>query len=321
MIQLSRMILVIGLALITSACGQTVTVTAKASPIASVAVNTPTLEPTAESLPPPTVPTPESTPPSILPIKPFPITIVPSLKPYTHLVYAQKTLANSDVGPVTVSCPTGQVALAGGWATDGRGSIYNSSRISNGWQIYVNHSSSTLVNVYAECLVNLSNAKVFQRLKQISVPANTSSELAIAQCQTGEIAVGAGFALSSTTFLKASEVTASQSGLWGWGFTFGNYGSALALANGYAICLQGNYQQQNVNGPAQTVTPGNTGSSSANCPQGYYATGGSYTLPSSTLVYNNSPNTNGWETYIKVLNILGSPPVTVTTHVQCVKFS
>jgi hypothetical protein len=246
-------------------------------------------------------------------------TPLPAPAPYTHLVFNQQTLSGSDVGPVTVNCPAGEVALSGGWATSGFGSVYNSTHTGNGWEIYVNHSTSDLINVYVECLVNKSSATVTQRLAQINVPASTSSQDAFALCQPGETVVGGGFALSGTNYLNGMQSTAVNQG---WLANFGNYGASSALANVYAMCLQGTYNVLRPDGPANTVAGGSTGGSQATCPAGYYVISGGFGISAAANVYNSSPTNNGWETYISVLKLFGGGiPSTVVTHALCAQFS
>jgi hypothetical protein len=226
-------------------------------------------------------------------------------------------LTGGSVGPVTATCPAGQVALGGGWATSGYGNVYNSSRSGNSWQVYVdNYGSSDLVNSYVMCLVNQPGAVVTQRLNQISVPGSSSSTDDFAFCLSNETLVGGGFALSSTIFLNEQASNATDQA---WHGNFSNYGSSAALANIYAICLQGHDPLLGPQGSATTVGVNSTGGSAASCPSGYSATGGGYSISSAAVVYNSSPNPNGWEAYIKVLGL--GIPSTLTTTAQCVKFS
>ncbi len=303
-------------ALLVAACGGNVTITetdstSPSSSSGSSGTPVPTLPPPAPPTPLPVTATPIPPPPP--PPTPTPL---PAPAPYTHLVYNQQTLSGSDVGPVTVNCPAGEVALSGGWATSGFGNVYNSTRTSNGWQIYVNHSGNDLINAYVECLVNKSSAVVTQRLSQITVPAGATSQFSPVYCQPGETVVGGGFALSSTVYVVGMEATAANQG---WSATFGNYGSAGALANVYAICLQGSYPTLGPDGPATTVASGSTGGSIASCPAGYDPTGGGYSISTVANIYNTSPTNNGWETYISVISLF--PANTVTTHALCAKFT
>jgi len=217
---------------------------------------------------------------------------------------------------VTATCPAGQVALGGGWATSGYGNVYNSSRSGNSWQVYVdNYGSSDLVNAYVMCLVNQPAAVVTQRLNQISVPGSTSSN-GYAYCQSGEILVGGGFALSSTISLNVQEFNTTDTA---WHGNFSNFGSSAALANTYAICLQGNHMFASPQGNPTTVAANSYGGSAATCPPGFVVTGGGYGISSAAVVYNSSPTSNGWEAYSKVLSL--SPSSTLTPTAQCVKFS
>jgi hypothetical protein len=269
------------------------------------------------TLPPPVTTTPVAPTPIPLPTTPPTATPLPTPAPYTHLVYAQQNLTGGSVGPVTATCPAGQVALGGGWATSGYGNVYSSSRSGNSWQVYVdNYGSSDLVNAYVMCLVNLPSAVVTERLNQVSVPGSSSSTDDFSFCQPSETLVGGGFALSSTIFLKEQDSNATDQA---WHGNFSNFGSSAEPANVYAICLQGHYSPLGPQGPATTVAPNSVGGSAAPCAAGYSVTGGGYSISSAAVVYNSSPTSNGWEAYSKVLS-LGFPS-TLTTTTQCIKFS
>jgi hypothetical protein len=301
--------MVICMALGVAACsGNTVTVVASGGD---------TSTPVA-TLPPPVAATPIPASPVPLPTTPPTPTPLPGPTPYTHLVYAQRTLTGgSDVGPVTATCPAGQIALGGGWATSGYGNVYNSSQSGNGWQVYVNnYGASDLVNAYVMCLVNQPGAVVTERLNQVSVPASSSSTDNLSYCQSNEILIGGGFALSSTIFLNSQEFNSTDKA---WRGNFSNYGSTPALANVYAMCLRANYMFASPQGAAKVVVTSANGSSTATCPAGFMVTGGGYGISSAAVVFNSSPTANGWEAAISVLSL--ALPSTLIATAQCVKFS
>ncbi len=284
-----------------------------ATPTHSPTATTTVVATSVATLAPPPIPTPVTATP-IPPPPPIPTaTPLPVPAPYTHLVYNQVTLTGTDVGPVAVNCPAGQVALSGGWATGGSGTIYNSTRTANGWNVYVNHNGSELINAYAECLVNQPGAVVTQRLTQISVPAGATSQYGTSACHAGEVAVGGAFALSSSIYVNEM-LPVGQS----WEVNFGNSGSSSELANTYAICLQGTNTSNDPEGTATTVPTGGTGGSSATCPAGTYVSGGTFINNGGGNLYNFSPTSNGWESYIS--NLIGSPKI-IDTGAICVHFS
>jgi hypothetical protein len=97
---------------------------------------------------------------------------------------------------VVVSCPAGSVVTGGGWATESNGDIwvYNSSKSSNGWQIYARNSGteSHLINVYAMCLSGVSGSTQ-NTMEPVSIPAGDTG-YALAFCPSGTYVVGGGFA-------------------------------------------------------------------------------------------------------------------------------
>src|SRR5262249_8009943 len=86
-----------------------------------------------------------------------------TFSPAVHQVVSQATLSGTSVGPVVATCPTGEIALSGGWAVayNSGATIYRSARTSaQSWAVYVRHSSSVGVTTYAECLANASGAAI-----------------------------------------------------------------------------------------------------------------------------------------------------------------
>ncbi len=86
--------------------------------------------------------------------------------PSIHQVVNQITLSGFGEGSVVATCPSGELALSGGWAvpyTSGA-TIYRSARAgTRGWAVSVNHPSSVLVTSTAECLTSAPR----YRLRQI----------------------------------------------------------------------------------------------------------------------------------------------------------
>ena len=183
-----------------------------------------TTGPTATPTKKPPTPTKTATPGGIICC----LTVI--LLPSVHQVLQQQTLTGTSVGPVTVTCPAGEVALSGSWATnpsDGSNAlVYNSSRNgAGGWRVYVQHSGSTLVNAYAMCLKNASGATVAERYAgSLSVNPGTYGTK-YASCNAGETLVGGAFASSNGLTLYNFAASGST---WG-GYVWNHTGSRAAL--------------------------------------------------------------------------------------------
>ncbi len=247
-------------------------------------------------------PAPTNTPPDTA--TPTPTTHVicclTILLPSVHQVVSQTTLSGTNVGPVTANCPAGEIALSGGWATSNRSDlqVYNSTRSgTGGWKVYVNHSSSLLVNSYAECLRNASGATITERLTQVSVPAGGTNS-AVASCNAGEVLVGGGYALNTGLELyNTSAASASQ-----WRGYAKNHGSTSGLLNIYAECLtySGAHSSQTAYRQS-SIAAGDTGSTTSNaCPSGTYVSGGGYADSADAYIYTMSADSSGntWTAYI-----------------------
>jgi hypothetical protein len=228
-----------------------------------------------------------------------------------HQALHQQTLTGTSPGPVTVTCPAGEIALSGGWASnpsDGTNAlVYNSSRSgSGGWQIYVQHSGSTLVNAYAMCLKNASGASVVERFAgNLSVSPNTYGTK-FASCNAGETLVGGGFAASNGTTLY--NFTASGSS-WG-GYVWNHTGSALPF-NFYAECLTYSGSHSSFTGAAQA----NGHSTSPACPSGSYVSGGGFAANQNSHVFTMSATSSGqaWDVY-------DTPASLLNAYAMCLSF-
>lgn len=138
---------------------------------------------------------------------------------------------------------------------------------------------------------------VTQVLKQVSVPAGSVGS-ATAECPSGSIVTGGGFASQSTT---ATEVYSQFKSGNGWQVYLYNTTGSSQLVNAYAICLSG------VSGSAATtqilnqvsVAANSNGSATATCTSGVL-TGGGFASQSnlSTKVYTQSKQGNGWQVYL-----------------------
>jgi hypothetical protein len=231
------------------------------------------------------------------------------LLPSVHQVVHQQTLTGSSVGPVTATCPAGEVALSGGWATspsDGSNPVvYDSSRTgAGGWSVYVQHSGSTLVSAYAMCLKNASGATVAERFAgSLSVSPNTYGAK-FASCNSGETLVGGGFA--SNIGLTLYNFMASGA-TWG-GYVYNHTGSALPFSF-YAECLT--YSGSHSSLTAYTQATGHTVSNA--CPSGSYVSGGGFAANQNSQVFTMAAASSGqaWE-------VSDTPALLLNAYAMCV---
>jgi hypothetical protein len=135
-----------------------------------------------------------------------------------------------------VYCPRGEIALSGGWDTEGSAArVTQSLRYgTDGWQVFLYGPAVVSVTAYAECLKNAAGATISERANQVSIlPGN--AKLALSSCNAGETLVGGGFALGyglDLYYFSPSADTATQ-----WVGYAQNDGDAYADLTVSAECL------------------------------------------------------------------------------------
>lgn len=253
--------------------------TATTPPVAAA-----TATPTSPTAPPPATPT--ATPIHIICC----LTIV--LVPSVHQVVNQVSLSGTSSGPVTATCPAGELALSGSWATnssDGSGAIvFNSTRNGSGaWNVYVSHSGATLVNAYVNCLKNPPAGATVSEVWAggLSVPAN-SYGTKFASCGSDTL-VGGGFASNNGITLYNFSNSGSSWGGYAW-----NHTTSAAAFSFYAECLHSATGHS-----ASTLASGSSGTT-ATCPANTMVSGGGFATSSNSVTsFTMSTNGNGWQVY------------------------
>jgi hypothetical protein len=243
----------------------------------SAATATPTSAPTA---------TPTATP-----------TPTPLGPPATHFVLVQATVNTGT--PVVVSCPAGETALSGGWASSAGAPIYQSSRDGNGWQVYAN-GSNALVNAYVMCLKNDPSVSVTERTASVTV-APSSHDNTFALCNTGEWVAGGGYSMSANAAASGVEVYILGDNGAAWGGYIRNPTGSPQPVTFYAECLHAPGGQTGQSPTASaSINPGASNGTQAACAPGEMMSGGGYEEGQNAVVYSASPNSNSaWGVYLQ----------------------
>jgi hypothetical protein len=222
------------------------------------------------------------------------------IPPSVHQVLSQQTLNGSGAGFVSVGCPAGEVALAGGYASNSSQAFVSTSDrgspASNGWLLEVNHSTTTLVNVYVECLQNAPGATVTQRLADVSVPANSYAN-GYASCNPGEVLVGGGFTgVSGPTGIEIYNFMAN--GAMQWGGYAQNHTAFPGSITFYAECLTYSSAHSSFTLPPRQYAIGTGASGAGNsptCASGMYVSGGGFADDSFGTLYTMFVNGSSWQ--------------------------
>ncbi len=147
--------------------------------------------------------------------------------PSVHQVEQTTTLSGSDPGPVSASCPQGEVALGGGWSVHWSVSginarVFAAVLTGNTWSVRFAHpglsntsaaaqtgatgiEAGIAVTAYVECLRGANGAAVTQRSFTQNLPPTPATESndhlggTVAVCNQGETLVGFGFDFGSAS--------------------------------------------------------------------------------------------------------------------------
>jgi|GEM_PF-1006506 len=118
----------------------------------------------------------------------------------SNLQLAQDHAIANDYTHLIAACPSGSIVTGGGWVigTNDAIQIYNSSISGNGWQIYIDNTSSNtpLINVYAICLSGVSGTTTQVSNTNGQIPSGGTAYLE-KPCPSGEYVTGGGFAINT----------------------------------------------------------------------------------------------------------------------------
>jgi hypothetical protein len=261
---------------------------------------TPTLTPTLTITPSPTL-TPTVTP-----------TITETAETLSiETNYEQVMIAPGNSGHTTVNCPSGTVAVSGGFAAQTGIRIFHSMKDGNGWRVYGRNlaSANQQMTIYAVCLTTSSGSSS-QPFEQVNIAANDRTNLSV-DCPTDSIVTGGGWVIGSDTGVDI--YNSSRDGN-GWQIWVNNTQSNTPLVNVYAICLSGVSGSTSQIMSSGTIDALDSGYVKKECPSGSLSTGGGFAIQLGPVIYNTSYRDNGWINY--ALNQTGDDK-TMYTYAIC----
>jgi hypothetical protein len=206
------------------------------------------------------------------------------LLPRTEQVVSFGTIAGNDSGSVEVDCPSGALAVGGGFAASNGLIVYNSTPQSGGWRTYARNTtgSGKQLNVYAICLYNTAGSVSWQTNQQ-TIDAGTSRRIETT-CPSGSIVTGGGFASSSYRHW----VFATRQSDNGWETRARNISGVDQPLTTYSVCLSGVSAVTSRVFDQATILAGASSGGEVSCPTNTLLTGGGYWVASGLQAYNNT---------------------------------
>jgi hypothetical protein len=224
--------------------------------------------------------------------------------------------------PVIATCPSGELALSGGWTTSIKSVPFLSSkRNGNGWQVIPNPATSTQstrVAAYVVCLQHLAGATVTERRATSIVNANSDGQTT-AECNPGEIAVGGGFAIDSSEL----EQLALDPNLTAYRMTVKNNTSFMQTPTVYVECLSAAHSHILIPPPQgeRVVAASVTVGINVSCPQDRLLVGGGFNDSSTTIAQIADFWASGANTWEAIVIGGSGGSSTVDVFAMCLSFS
>jgi hypothetical protein len=206
------------------------------------------------------------------------------LLPRTERVTGSATIGASSNGYAEVNCPSGSLAVGGGFAAQNGLLVYNSTPKAGGWRSYARNTtgSNRQLTVYAVCLYNSGGTVTWESNNEI-VHAG-SSQRSEAICPSGSIVTGGGFASDPDNHW----VYATKKSSTGWETWAHNDTATDKQMSSYAVCLS-DVSATTTQVLEQMIIPGNSSTGGERpCPANTLLTGGGYYLGTGLEVYNTS---------------------------------
>lgn len=231
--------------------------------------------------------------------------------PAVHIV------VNTGVGSgVDAMCPSGELALTGGWGTGPNAPINFIGRsIGNGWRA---HSlvAQALLNTNVLCLQHVPGATITERFGSVSAAVGATGT-GIATCRAGEIPVGGGFNIPGGDVV-AFGPTADHSG---YSLKLANHTTSTQGGSVSVDCLRASGAHLTVPPPTQAdIIPHGGGYVQMSCPKGTLISGGGIDLLNgSAVAFSFAPvSATTWQALVQNTTIVST---TVKLYALCLSFS
>lgn len=202
----------------------------------------------------------------------------------------------SVVASVNLVAPSATGTYRGNWKLqDGQGNVFGLTTGNPFWvQIKAVSSGGLDFHIIPVIpILPISLISTEQVVTQVSISAGTTG-YATANCPSGSIVVGGGFAANAGLIVYNSSKEGN-----GWRAYGSNTAASAGLVNAYAICLHTSTGSTSQVLSQVTVTAGGIGHAVANCPSGSVPTGGGWAGNDRLNIYNSNNTGSGWEVYAK----------------------
>ncbi len=234
--------------------------------------------------------------------------------PAVHIALA----SGSGSSPLAAFCPTGELALSGGWSIVSGARLFLSHRNGNGWVVEPTPPYGGIANAFVICLQQAAGVSITQRRAILTIAAN-SSGTGVAACNAGEILAGGGFEGNGTNFdISHLSPSADHSGFI---VTAVNHASTEQVMFVYAECLSAPKARLTVPAPTTVdISPHGSGPAQISCPKGTMLSGGGIDLLNGVAVADHfAPSSSTtWLAQVQNQTIVST---TVKLYALCLSFS
>jgi hypothetical protein len=221
-----------------------------------------------------------------------------------------------DGSGVDAMCPSGELALTGGWSGGPSAPINYIGRSSgNGWRAH-SFSLTALIGAYALCLQHVAGAAVTERFAAITAAVGATGT-GVAACHAGEIPMGGGFNIAGGDIVSLGP-TADHSG---YNLKLANHTNSTQSGSVSVDCLRASGAHLTVPAPTQTlIAAGNVRDVQVSCPKGTLLGGGGIDLLNGSAVATEFTPSSAITWYAVVHNqtIVST---TVKLYALCLSFS
>jgi hypothetical protein len=231
--------------------------------------------------------------------------------PTVHIV------ANTGDGSgVNAMCPSGELALTGGWGTDPSAPInYIGRSTGNGWRVH-SFADQALVNANVLCLQHVAGASITERFAGVTAAVGATGT-GVATCHASEIPVGGGFNIPGGDIVSLGP-TADHSG---FSLKLANHTSSTLGGSISVDCLRAAGTHLTVPEPTQAgISPHGSGPVQISCPKGTLLSGGGIDLLNgSAVAFSFAPTSaTTWQALVQNQTVVST---TVKLYALCLSFS